>query len=725
MKQLVQRANNKDVEIIEVAEPSCGRGQIIVASEVSLISPGTERAARSFAEASLLSKVRNRPDLVKRVSTMLLQDGISHTFRKVSQRMSLPEALGYCVSGTVMEVSPETSTAFAPGDRVACSGAGYAVHAEMVAVPKNLSVKIPDSLSFEEAVFAPMGAIATHGLRQAGIGLGESVAVIGLGLVGLLSVGLALAAGCRVLGIDLHPQRLEAAKKMGAHLVASRENAKRAAVDLSGDEGVDAVLICADSQSNDPLQLAAAIARSRGTVVVVGAVDINVGRDQLYHKELNLKISRSLGPGRYDSNYEEDGNDYPYEYVRWTENRNMATFLDLAASGKVDVKQLITHRYKLAQASEAYEMINRRSLDCLGVLLNYNAETRRDNHKVGQKVEFGSSVHQHQGKLIVGLLGAGGFAQSTLIPAIQKTECVELKTVVSGGGMSARRAAERFNFSVMSTKENEIWSDDAINAVIIATRHNLHFNQVIDALECGKHVFVEKPLCLNAEQLAEIETAYSRAKTPLGGKPILMVGYNRRFAPLITKLKCFLDQTSEPLHIHYKVNAGFVSRDHWTQDLSEGGGRIVGEVCHFVDLLNFLTDSRPTQVFACGIDNVQRYSNDNIVANVIFENGSVGLITYLACGDTAAGKESLEVHGNGMSAFLNDYVSLQVWQDGSPKKYVQKGVLKKGHAEEMRSFFNSILNNEKAPIAFENIIMSSLTTFAIQESLLKKKMINL
>ncbi|MBU2468820.1 MAG: bi-domain-containing oxidoreductase [Proteobacteria bacterium] len=652
---------------------------------------------------------------------MTLRDGLGATLSKVRQRLTLASSLGYCVSGTVLEASEEARRDFAPGDRVACSGAGHAVHAEVVAVPRNLAVKIPAGVTWEQAAFAPLGAIAMHGLRQAQVQLGESVAVIGLGLVGLLSVELARAAGCRVLAIDLQPRRVALAEKVGAQRAVTRETAEQAALEMTGGKGLDKVLVCADSKSSDPMQLAAAISRSRGTVVVVGAVEMNMDRSVFYAKELELKLSRSLGPGRYDPSYEQKGLDYPYDQVRWTENRNMESFIDLVASGKLSMDPLITHRFAFEKAPEAYSTLSLPERSSLGVLLRYPAE---EEHPPALQRRRVSAVQPGRGggrKVPLALLGAGSFSKSTLMPAIAATGRAEPKLVVSAGGLSSLQLSESFGFHDMATDEAEIWSDPGIEAVVIATRHHLHARQVLSALQVGKHVFVEKPLCLNREELAEINSAYEQAQTPQGAKPLLVVGFNRRFAPLMEQLRQALAPITDPLYVHYTINAGYIPPEHWTQDLEQGGGRIIGEVCHFADILCFLTGARPERVFAAGLDNTGRYRDDNLAATVSFSDGSVGVISYLACGDPSGGKESVEVHGGGLSARMKDFSSLEIHRNSNRKQHSSKGRFPKGHQRLMDQFLAAVKEAGPPPIGFDEIVQSTELTLAILDSLRGKK----
>ena len=729
---------SKKVEIISVPSPRCGADQLVIQTAVSLISAGTERASRQFAESSLIEKARSRPDLAVQIVKRAINEGIGGTAKAVRTRLSQPEGLGYSLSGTVVEVPPKHRSDFAPGDLVACAGAGHAVHAEVVAVPRNLIVKIPPGVDLESAAFAAIGAIALQGLRQADIQLGEFVAVIGLGLVGQLAASLANTAGCKVIGIDLSPERVAVAQEMGANLAVLRDSATGAIQSMTDGRGVDAVLICADTTTNDPLQLAGLVARSRGKVVVVGSVDMTVPRDVYYRKELDLRLSRSLGPGRYDDLYEERGVDYPYEYVRWTENRNMQAFIALLSSRRIDVKPLITHRFSLEDAVAAYELITGKQKEsCLGVLLTYqdadSSASFQGQPTCRQALECKAEIaprtkplpkHSKTPRIRIGLLGAGSFARSTLLPALQKNNQVELITVVSATGLSARQVADRFGFRYAATQEEEIWTDPEIDAVIIATRHHLHARQVIAALSAHKHVFVEKPLCLTLKELDAIQAAYQAAQkeAELGqhdtNPPILMVGYNRRFAPLTERLKIFFAATSEPKYVLYRVNAGYIPQTHWVQDLAQGGGRIIGEVCHFADMVYYLVGSvRPVSIYTVGLPNFGRYVDDNVTTAITFADGSIGTVSYLANGSTAIGKERIEVYSQGRTAILDDFRSLKLAHDDHSEDIRQKGRHTKGHVGELDAFFGTLRRAESPPMSFDEILVSTRLTFAIIESL--------
>ncbi|MGD2252863.1 MAG: bi-domain-containing oxidoreductase, partial [Anaerolineales bacterium] len=656
------------------------------------------------------------------------RDGILSTFDAVRNRLDQPFAPGYSCAGTVIEVGEQVSE-FEVGGRVACAGGGYASHAEVVAVPRNLVVALPEHVDFESAAFTTLGAIALQGLRLAEIKLGEVVAVIGLGLLGQLTIQMLKASGCLVAGMDLNLERTELARRMGADAaVSAADEFAAVCAGLSKGRGVDVVLITADTKSNQPVELAGEIARDKGVVVAVGMVGMTIPRKPYYEKELDFRISRSYGPGRYDPEYEEKGRDYPIGYVRWTEKRNMQAFVQLLAEGKIDVKPLITHRFPIEQAVSAYDLIDGKTDEAfLGVLITYPAEpdlTRQVRLLPKTKAQLTT------GPIAIGLLGAGNFARATLLPAIQKVRALERIGVCDASGVIARSAGRKYSFRYCTTDQGELLSDPDINTILIATRHNLHASQVLAALKAGKHVFCEKPLCLNEEELSEIVRSWNAIRlerAPKSGKgeaepggprsPLLMVGYNRRFAPMSVPLKAFFDKLHEPLVMNYRVNAGRIASDHWLQDPEQGGGRIVGEVCHFVDLFSFLTEAAPIRVHASALPNVGRYFDDNVALTLEFSDGSVGSIVYAAGGDSAFPKERLEAFGGGGVAVLDDFRRLELVRHG--RKKVVKAPLRKdkGHRAELEALAKAVQQGGPAPIAFESLVATTLTTFRALESL--------
>ena len=579
MKQLLQNMRDGKIEVADVPVPIPQTGMLLVRNAASLVSAGTERMLVEFAGKSLLEKARSRPDLVKQVIDKARREGWLSSVEAAFNRLDQPMTLGYSCAGTVA-ASGEGVQGYKIGQRVACAGGGYAVHAEYVVVPVNLAVTLPDDVDFESAAFTTLGAIAMHGFHLGGAQLGERVAVVGLGLLGLLTVGIAKAAGCRVIGIDLDPKRVELARKLGAEAVV-RQGAEEAVLAFTGNQGADVVLICADSESNDPVELAGEVARERGRVVAVGAVGMDIPRRTYYYKELDVIVSRSYGPGRYDPDYEEGGHDYPAAYVRWTAGRNMAGFVELLAGKQLDITSLITHRIPVEDAAEAYDLITGKSDESfLGVVLTYpGAET---STALSRKIVV-PSERKISGSVKLGVLGAGLYAKAVILPIMKKQKETELVGIASASGTNASHAAKKFGFRYASSDGDQLIQDPEVNTLAVLTRHHLHAEQTLAGLRAGKHVFCEKPLAMNNEQLEEIESQLQQPDCPL-----LMVGYNRRFAPLAIQLKTYLDERHEPLMAYYRVNAGLLPLSHWTHDPQQGGGRIIGEGCHFIDFLLWL-----------------------------------------------------------------------------------------------------------------------------------------
>jgi predicted dehydrogenase/threonine dehydrogenase-like Zn-dependent dehydrogenase len=712
MKQVFQDARSAEITVVEVPAPKLLAGCVLVRTAASLVSAGTERASSEFAGKNLLQKARMRPDLVREVLNKVSRDGLLTTISTVRSRLSQPSALGYSSAGTVVAVG-EGVTDINPGDRVACAGAGHAVHAEFACVPRLLIAKIPsDGVSFDEAAFTTVGAVALHGVRLADAKLGDTVAVIGLGLLGQLTVQILKAAGCCVLGMDISAERAQLALRSGADAVSSSSSDFHdLCLQHSAGHGADAILITAQTSSNDPVNLAGAVARNRAVVVAVGTVAMDIPRRFFYEKELDFRVSRSYGPGRYDVAYEQKGIDYPIGYVRWTETRNMQAFLKLLGDRKLDLHPLITHRFPIARAHSAYDLITGKTHEpFLGVLIEYPDDAQETRFV---RIANHDRATASDKSIRLGLLGAGDFATGTLLPLIKGVDDVEMIVAGAANGSRARHAAAKFGFRASTTDEREILDNPSVNTVVIATRHHLHATQVIAALKSGKHVFCEKPLCLNEAELSEIAAAHD-ALTSI--QPLLMVGFNRRFAPLALRMKTFLQAVREPLALHYRVNAGFLAADHWLNDPQQGGGRILGEVCHFVDFLCFLTDSCAVEVETRSLPNPGHYSSDNVLCSLRFANGSQGTISYLANGDKSYSKERIEVFGGGSVAVLEDFRRLELVRGG--KKNVSRSLLRqdKGHRGEWEAFVIAIQTGAESPIPFRGLVNTMLTTFALEES---------
>ncbi len=707
-----------ETTVAEVPIPAPQPGEALICSAASLVSAGTERMLVEFAEKNLIEKARSRPDLVRQVLDKARREGLLTTIEAAFSRLDQPMALGYSSAGTVVALGDNVQ-GLQVGQRVACAGGGYAIHAEYTAVPHILITPLPDSVDFESAAFTTLGAIALHGFRLAEAQLGERIAVIGMGLLGLLVTGIAHAAGCHVLGIDLDPTRVALAEQMGAVAVL-RAEAVEAAKNFSRGQGVDAVLICADTGSSDPVELAGTIARDRARVVAVGAVGLNIPRKIYYEKELTFLNSRAYGPGRYDPRYEEGGHDYPIGFVRWTEGRNMQAIVDLMAAGRLNVQPLITHRFAIEKAPQAYELITGKTNEpFLGVLLTYPGGEKSERptslsarlEPEGTSSITGTDLQASEVRL--GVLGAGNFATAVLLPAIQKLGAINPIGIVSASGASAQYAAEKFGYQYASSEENALLEDDRINTVAILTRHHLHARQVLAALAADKHVFCEKPLALNLAELQEIEAILEgKAQSPL-----LMVGFNRRFAPLARRLRTFIADRSEPLVAHYRINASMIPLTHWVHDLEQGGGRIIGEGCHFIDFLAYLVGEAPISVSSQGIPDSGLYQEDVSVMTFSFPDGSLGTVSYLANGDKAFPKERVEVFCGGRVAVLDDYRTLELIHQGKRQTHRSRLKQDKGHQAEWEAFATAIQQAGPPPIPYRHLFGVTRASFAAVESL--------
>jgi predicted dehydrogenase/threonine dehydrogenase-like Zn-dependent dehydrogenase len=705
MKQLIQNFKTGELYVDDVPMPFLSSGMVLVENSFSLISAGTERGTVKVAQASLLGKASQRPDLVAQVLNNIRKEGFTATITKVKTKLDSLKALGYSTSGTVIS-SLDKSGSFKPGDRVACAGQDYASHAEFIAVPQNLVTKIPDNVTNEEAAFTTLGAIALQGIRQADPKLGEKICVIGLGLLGQISCQLLAANGCSVFGVDLSNDLVKLMNDSVTGLAMNRNdpNLLSACLNFTNGYGFDAVIVTAATQSNDTVELSAEITRKKGKIIIVGAVKMNISRDpHFYRKELELRMSCAYGPGRYDPNYEEAGNDYPYAYVRWTERRNMEAFLDLLSRKVIDIKSLITHVFDINDAEKAYDIVLGKTKEAhIGILLKYSG----GNHKRQTLVQVNNTS---SAKLNTGFIGAGSFAQNYLIPAV-KSYRASLDGVATSRGITSKNVANKFKFNFCSSDPNDIINNKEIDTVFIATPHSSHADLVIKALKAGKNVFVEKPLTINLDQLNSVIVAKSKYTQSL------LVGFNRRFAPISEKIKQEFRDVLEPLVINIRVNAGLIPKGHWIQNPEIGGGRIVGEMCHFIDLMQYFTDAEPIKVFAESIStgNYQITSDDNIAIVIKFSNGSVGNLIYVANGDKSMPKERIEVFGAGKIGVINDFRDGLIYRNYKVIKIKSTG---KGHKEEVRRFLDTLHNGEQSPISFRSICLTTITTFKILDSL--------
>ncbi len=702
LKQLLQSLKDGSTTVAEIPAPRCGQGQVLVQSSISLVSAGTERMLVEFGKGNLIRKARSQPDKVKQVLEKARTDGIAATLDAVRSKLDQPLALGYCNVGRIVESRAE---GFAVGDRVVSNGK----HAEFVAVPKNLCARIPDKVSDEAASFTVLAAIGLQGIRLTQPSLGECVVVTGLGLIGLLTVQMLRAQGCRVMGIDFDPARLELARLFGAETVnpAAGEDVLTRAASFSRGVGVDAVIITASTKSNDPVTHAARMCRQRGRIVLVGVVGLELNRADFYEKELTFQVSCSYGPGRYDTAYEDEGQDYPIGFVRWTEQRNFEAVLDLMAADVLDIAPLITHRFTIDDGAQAMTLLTT-SEPSMGILLTYSQ--RSVFVAPERRVALGSTPLV--GKGVVGFLGAGNYAGRVLIPAF-KAAGAGLHTVVSGGGVSAVHFGKKFGFSHAATEAIAVLDSTEVDTVVIATRHNDHATQVLAALRAGKHVFCEKPLCLKANELAQIETEASQRS-----QQILMVGFNRRFAPHVVKMKSLLAAIDAPKNIVITVNAGEIPADHWTQDPLVGGGRLIGEACHFIDLARHLIGNPITaqHAVALGRSPSMLICDDKVSLTLQFSDGSVATILYLANGDKGFPKERIEVFAAGRVLQLDNFLKLRGWGWPGFKK-MNLWRQDKGVESFVTAFQSSITAGSAPPISLNEIIETTRVTIRLAEEL--------
>ncbi|HYO90667.1 MAG TPA: bi-domain-containing oxidoreductase [Pyrinomonadaceae bacterium] len=708
MKQILQNNKTGRLEVVDVPPPVVQRGRVLVRTARSLISAGTERMTVDQGKKSLLERARENPELVKQVLERAKNEGVLNTFNAVRSKLGSFTALGYSASGVVVAVGDDV-TEFRAGDRVACAGVGYASHAEMLSVPKNLCVRLPGELGFDAGAFGTLGAIALQGVRLAEPTLGEAVVVIGLGLLGQLTVQLLKANGCRVFGIDLDAQKIELARSLGAEAGSLNDaDAKRAVMEWSRGRGADAVLITAATSSNQPLELAGEISRLKGRVVAVGMVGLDIPRNLFFSRELSLRISMSYGPGRYDAEYEERGHDYPFAYVRWTEGRNIEAFLDLVSSGGVDVERLITHRFPVEDGEHAYRLISGETNEpYLGVLLEYDIL-----RPVERRVEIAEKKGAaSQNGVRIGMIGAGGYAQGMLLPHFQSAG-VEFESIATATGLTARSIGEKYGFHHAVADASDILADKNVNLVVIATRHDSHAELAAQALKGGKHVFVEKPLAMNDE---ELEAVIQAAQSSEGQ---LMVGFNRRFAPHARAAHDFFKERQNPLSISYRVNAGRIPLSHWIQDPQQGGRRIIGEVCHFIDFMHFLTGALTTRVYAEAVQgrNSEVPDEDNVFITVRLSDGSNGSIAYLSEGDKGLPKERVEIFGGGKSFVLDDFRAATLDRYGREEAMKLRGQ-DKGQRDYVALACAVVREGLGAPIALGDLATTTRATFRILESL--------
>lgn len=706
MKQILQNLGNGETTLADVPCPQNKPGHLLIASQQTLVSAGTERMLVDFGKASVLEKARQQPDKVKMALDKVRTDGLMPTVDAVRSKLDQPLPLGYCNAGVVLESGV---SGYEVGDRVISNGN----HAEVVRIPQNLCAKIPDNVDDESAAFTVLASIGLQGIRLVQPSLGECVVVTGLGLIGLVTVQLLKAQGCRVLGVDFDSSRCAMAREFGAEAVdlSKGEDPVEVAAAFSRGRGVDAVIITAATKSNEPVHHAAQMCRKRGRIVLVGVVGLELSRADFYEKELSFQVSCSYGPGRYDSEYEEKGRDYPVGFVRWTEQRNFEAVLDMMASGALDVKPLITHCFAIESAVEAYQTLSEPI--ALGILLSYPAPDLNQTALLSRKVALNAPAAYQPTDVVCSFLGAGNYASRVLIPAF-KEGGAKLHSLASSGGVSGVHHGKKHEFAHSVTDEVEVYQDEAVNTVAIATQHNLHAGQALAALQAGKHVFVEKPLALTLDELDELEAAYQQA----GGKQHLMVGFNRRFAPLVQQMKQLLSVSKQPKSFIMTMNAGEIPASHWTQDSAVGGGRIIGEACHYIDLMRFLAGSEITGFTATKMGDVPgvEITEDKASITLSFADGSFGTILYLANGGKAFPKERIEVFANDAVLQLDNFKALRSygWPGFKGKKLMSQD---KGQKACAALFVQAIQQGNPTPIPADEIFEVSRVSVQIAQNL--------
>lgn len=707
----MQTLRTGEVNVCDVPVPALNDNFILLRNCASVISAGTEKSKIDMGKKNLVQKALSRPDLARQVLNKIKTEGFSKTFQTVNTRLDAPSPLGYSCAGEVVAVGGLVE-GIRPGDRVACGGADLANHAELVSIPKNLVVKVPDGVPYEEAAFTTVGSIALQGVRLMQPLLGERFLVIGLGLLGQIAVQLLRANGCDVIGTDLNPDLVRLGEKWGMEGILPGSDPVEACRHFSQGHGVDGVLICAGTSSNQPIELAGEVCRDKGRVVVVGAVKMDIPREPYFKKEISVTISRSYGPGRYDPGYEYDGHDYPIGYVRFTEQRNMQSFLNLVGQKKVDLQSLITHRFELDQAPQAYKLLEGQKKEpYLGIVLNYSSENVSDSGAASRIVIQSEPVDKD--KIGISFFGAGNYATASLLPLLKANSKVEMRGLVTNSGRTAHGVASQFGFSFCASSYDELLSVDT-DSIFITTRHDTHASSVCAALHAGKHVYVEKPLALNVEELQAVHAVYKEA-----GKGQLMVGFNRRFAPSTLSVIDHFKGVHSPLVVNIRVNAGAIPPDHWIQNPEQGGGRIIGEGCHFIDLACALANDVPASVYMRGMASADKSPilNDNVLISVQFTGGGIANICYVSGGSGAMSKEYVEVFGGGRSAIIDDFKSALLFDGNTGKKKVKLAAQDKGQKAMLAGFIDA-LKRGRTQVPYDVLMCSSLATVLAVESML-------
>ncbi|MFA5118283.1 MAG: bi-domain-containing oxidoreductase [Candidatus Omnitrophota bacterium] len=716
MKQVIQSYKTGQISLLDIPVPACKAGGVLVRNKNSLISIGTEKSMIDIAKKNLFDKAKARPDLVKRFIDKARKEGLLNVYKEAMNRLDEPVALGYSASGVVIQVGSGVSE-FKIGDRVACVGAGFASHAEIIWVPENLCVSLPAQVSFEEASFIMLGGIALQGIRQAGITFGENVAVIGLGLLGQLTVQMLRAYSCEIIGIDIDDSKVNLARESGAQLGLNPASDDTAAAieNFTRGHGVDAVIITASSKDNKPIEMAETIARSNARIVLVGVAEINLTRKTFWEKELSFTVSKAAGPGSINPVYEQLGYDYPLQYVRWTEKRNHEHFVSLLSKKSVDVLKLITHRFNIKDALSAYAMILEGKERCIGVVLEYEGADLLASENLVQRVVIKSGIREYASNArTVSCIGGGMFTKNVLLPALSKIPGVKFRGVSTTTGITSHHLGKKYGFEYCTSDYNDVLNDKDTNSIIITTRHNAHAKMCIEALKAGKHVFIEKPLCISREELEQIVDAHKACN----GVVKLMVGFNRRFSPLIEEVMPALINRTSPLVMLYRVNAGYIPAEHWTQDKSVGGGRIVGEVCHFIDLLQYISGAYPISVYATALSGQKgKYiADDNVSIQINLSDGSLGTIVYTAAGTKSYSRERIEVFGSDSVVVIDDFKSATIVKNGK-EKTIKKFAQEMGYQNELDYFLKSSVQDVNA--LFPGYVYTTLATFNVLESIEK------
>lgn len=700
MEQLTQKLKDGNMQLMEVPFPALLPGHVLVRNHYSIISPGTEGKTVKDARLSYIGKAKSRQTEVKKVIASAKTFGIMKTYKMVMNKLEAYSPLGYSCAGEIIAMADDVKE-FKVGDKVACGG-NTAGHSEVVAIPSNLCVKVQEGISLKEAAFTTMGAIALQGVRQSELKLGESCLVIGLGIIGQLTMELLNAAGVKAIGIDIDENQIQLAKKSNSKLIFNRNHPdiEEIIAEETGGFGVDSVIITASTSSLDPIEFAGNVCRKKGKVVIVGAVPTGFSRKNYFKKELDLRMSSSYGPGRYESNYEEKGLDYPIGFVRWTENRNMQAFVALIEAKKIDLSPLISHEFDFKDAAKAYQLILDKTEVIGGMVLKYDVE------KELQKEVNVTQQSIAQDQVNVGLIGAGSFAQNFLLPVLK--DKVQFVGVATARPTSSKYIADKYKIGFCSDDASTLAQHDKVNTLVIATRHNTHAKYVLEGLKANKNVFVEKPLCLKEEELELIKEAYKNSKGSL------MIGFNRRFAPFIEQLKRFIGNEL-PMSINYRINAGQLPSDHWVHDPEVGGGRIIGEACHFIDLVQHISGSQIKSVAANAVMTAENLY-DNVTISLEMQNGSIASICYFSNGSKQIAKEYLEVFSASKTAIINDFKKLTL---AGTKVDESKADQDKGYEKEMSSFVNAIKKGEDAPIPAEELFLTTEAAFKVIESIQK------